>query len=264
MTHETQLQDITQTIQLAIAPVFLLSAIGTTLGVLTTRLGRVVDRARRVEELLAGETHADRPGLVEELKRLDRRARLIHMALTSGTVAALLVCMLIAVAFVGYLFEVKLGAAVAVIFILAMAALVTTLVFFLREIFLAIATLRFSFPPEVAAAADQGLHEACYRGNLEQVRALVEQGADVNGPAGPGPIHWVSAAGLHPRPLNCVAIAWFMTDQHLAIARLLIEKGARVDDTVISDHNAESAGLPIDSALRKVLLAAREATPAPS
>jgi Protein of unknown function (DUF2721) len=41
------LQDITHTIQLAVAPVFLLTALGTTLGVLASRLGRIVDRARR-------------------------------------------------------------------------------------------------------------------------------------------------------------------------------------------------------------------------
>lgn len=146
-----ELQDITHTIQLAVAPVFLLSAIATTLAVFTTRLGRVVDRARAVEAELGRTPSGARTELVEELRRLDRRARLIHRALTSGTIAALLVCALIAVAFLGYLFEVNLSLVVATTFILAMLAIVTSLVFFLREVFLAIAMLRFRYPAELGA-----------------------------------------------------------------------------------------------------------------
>lgn len=149
MAAETHLQDITHTIQLAVAPVFLLTALGTTLAVLTTRLARVVDRARRVEAKLDAEpAEPGRAVLVAELKRLAYRARQIHWALTAGTTAAILVCLLIAVAFVGYLFGANFGAAVAVLFILAILAYVVALLFFLREIFLAIGTLRFSLPPE--------------------------------------------------------------------------------------------------------------------
>jgi len=154
MPAETHLQDITHTIQLAVAPVFLLTALGTTLAVLTTRLARVVDRARRVEARLDGEAGApSRSALVDELRRLAYRARQIHWALTAGTSAAILVCLLIAVAFVGYLYGANFGVAVAILFILAISAYVVALLFFLREIFLAIGTLRFSLPPEVLGDA---------------------------------------------------------------------------------------------------------------
>jgi hypothetical protein len=149
------LQDITHTIQLSVAPVFLLTALGTTLSVLTTRLGRIVDRARRVEARLDTGAPADRPGTTAELRELAVRARLIHWALTFGTSAALLVCLLIAVAFLGYLFEVALGNAVAVLFVLAMAAYVGALVCFLREVFLAIGSLRFG-PVQDQQAPDAG------------------------------------------------------------------------------------------------------------
>jgi hypothetical protein len=147
MPVETPLQDITHTIQLAVAPVFLLTALGTTLGVLTTRLGRVVDRARRVETRLVAEDEASRPASLAELARLDGRARLIYWALSAGTTAALLVCLLIAVAFVGYLFDFRFGVPVAVLFILAIAAYVLALLLFLREVFMAVGSLRFSLPP---------------------------------------------------------------------------------------------------------------------
>lgn len=156
MPAETHLQDITHTIQLAVAPVFLLTALGTTLAVLTTRLGRIVDRARRLEARIDAEPGLEsRPALVEELRQLIVRARLIHWALTAGTSAAILVCLLIAVAFLGYLFGVELGSGVAILFILAISAYVAALLCFLREIYLAIGSLRFALPPEARLDEDR-------------------------------------------------------------------------------------------------------------
>jgi hypothetical protein len=149
------LQGITQTIQLAVAPVFLLTALGTTLAVLGTRLTRIVDRARRVEARLRDEHGGVRERSVKELRMLEGRVRLVHWALTLGTGSALLVCLLIAVAFLGYLFDAHVGTWMAVLFVTAMAAYIGALVCFLREVFIAIATLRFGFPPEVRRPAGE-------------------------------------------------------------------------------------------------------------
>lgn len=146
---EPYLPDITHTIQLAVAPVFLLTALGTTLAVLVTRLGRIVDRARRVEARLRDEQGHVRAASAEELRRLEWRVRLIHVALTLGTIAALLVCLLIAVAFVGYLVRAHVGIIMAILFIAALVAYVGALVCFLREIFAATEGLRFGIPREV-------------------------------------------------------------------------------------------------------------------
>jgi hypothetical protein len=143
------LQDITHTIQLAVAPVFLLTALGTTLSVLVTRLGRIVDRARRVETRLGGESGSRLDASLLELRSLEGRARLIHWALTFGTIAALLVCLVIAVAFVGYLVEARIGTVLAVLFITALVAYVVALFCLLREVGIAIANLRFGLPAEV-------------------------------------------------------------------------------------------------------------------
>ena len=149
------LQDITHTIQLAVAPVFLLTALGTTLSVLTTRLGRIMDRARRVEARLRDEQSATRAASFAELRMLERRVRLIYWALTLGTSAALLVCLLIAVAFLGYLFAAHAAMVMAILFVAAMAAYIGALVLFLREVFAAVATMRFAMPPEVRGGAQQ-------------------------------------------------------------------------------------------------------------
>ena len=146
------LQDITHTIQVAIAPVFLLTALGTTLAVLTNRLSRIVDRARRVEARLRDEVPPRRDASVRELRMIAGRVRLIHWAITAGTSAALLVCFLIAVAFVGYLLQAHVATVMAVLFIAAMAAYVAALLFFLREIFIAIATMKFQLPAAATEA----------------------------------------------------------------------------------------------------------------
>lgn len=143
MSDTNALADITHTIQLAVAPVFLLTALGTTLSVLMNRLARIIDRARLLESRLPA---GDEPPPVEmhtELETLFTRAQMIHRALTSGVAAALTICLLIITAFVGYLSQSNLGFVVAALFILAMALFAFALVNFLREAVLSLTSLRF-------------------------------------------------------------------------------------------------------------------------
>ena len=143
MAENNALADITHTIQLAVAPVFLLTAIGTTMAVLTTRLGRVIDRARYLEAQFDGLGDVEQGRARTELTTLSRRAELIHRGLTAGVAAAIAVCLLITLAFVGYLTQTNLGAAVAVLFIVAMGLFVFSLVSFMREVVLSLDSLRF-------------------------------------------------------------------------------------------------------------------------
>lgn len=143
MSDTNQLADITHTIQLAVAPVFLLSALGTTLSVLTTRLSRIIDRARVLEAHFKTLDEPEQAHARLELDTLSRRAQLIHRALTSGVAASLAVCLLIIAAFVGYLTGSNLGMAVAGLFIVAMGLFAFSLVSFMREAVLSLASLRF-------------------------------------------------------------------------------------------------------------------------
>jgi hypothetical protein len=145
MLATAHLQDITHVIQVSIAPVFLLTALSGTLGVLTTRLGRVVDRARTVEALVQGPAPAD-ASLGEELNLLRRRGRIILLAITLGIVAALCVCVVIAAAFVGYILQVSVAVLLAALFVLAMLAYIAALLFLLREVYLAITSFRIGLP----------------------------------------------------------------------------------------------------------------------
>jgi len=136
------LTEISHVIQLAIAPVFLLTAVGTILGVLANRLGRAVDR-RRVLFASMAELPAETAKLAAlELDFEQRRIRLVYMAITLAVLCALLVCVLIAIAFIDAFVALDLGKVVAALFILAVIALTASLTVFLREIFLAVNSTR--------------------------------------------------------------------------------------------------------------------------
>lgn len=139
---DTHITDIAHIIQLAVAPVFLLSGVGVTLTVLTNRLSRIVDRARVLEERLAAAAEPVKISLHADLHTLSRRARFINWAITLATCCGLLVCLVIVALFVGYFLRLDLSETVALLFIVAMLAFVVAFVSFLREIFLATTSLR--------------------------------------------------------------------------------------------------------------------------
>lgn len=140
MALELHLDDIGRIIQLAIAPVFLLTGVGTNLAVLINRLARVIDRTRVLEDRLrvTGEENEESK---DELRSLFRRAHLINYAITLSTSAALLICLLIAVLFIGAALELSLAKTISALFVLAMLALIGSFSFFLREIFVATRTM---------------------------------------------------------------------------------------------------------------------------
>lgn len=134
---------IAKVIQLSIAPVFLLTAIGTLLSVMTNRLHRVIDRARVWEAKLETETSTSEiTHFNHHLAILSKRAQLIGRAITLCTAAALFVCTLIATLFIESFISLALKVPVAVLFILAMVLLIAGLIIFLREIFVATHSLR--------------------------------------------------------------------------------------------------------------------------
>ena len=141
---ESHITDITHVIQLAVAPVFLLTAIGTLIAVLNIRLGRNIDRRRLMEEELRGSTEDkqtdEQRARRRELRLLARRVRLIYFAMLSAGLGALLVCLVVAGSFVGALVAVDISREVAVLFILAMFAVIGCLGMFLREVYLAVTT----------------------------------------------------------------------------------------------------------------------------
>lgn len=143
--------DVAHAIQLSLAPVFLLTGIGTLLSMLTSRLARIVDRARPMEQHLKTAGKAEAQELVQRLKQLARRARLMNAAITLATISALLVALVVAALFLSAFVSISLTGAIAVLFILAMGCLVAALVSFLIEV--RIATLSVRIGPREPPAA---------------------------------------------------------------------------------------------------------------
>lgn len=135
---ENAVADLTHTIQTAVAPVFLLTAVGTILNVLSGRLSRIVDRARFLSERVELEGAKQRASDKEELYYLEIRRGFINYAITCAVVAALLVCVLISVIFAGFMFDAKVANVIAILFISVMTAFTGALVLFLREIMFAV------------------------------------------------------------------------------------------------------------------------------
>src|ERR1051326_2712438 len=92
MQPEASIAAIAHVIQLSIAPVFLISGVATLLSVLTSRLGRIVDRARAVEANLDFRDDTQKVNSSEELIRLSKRARLVNFSITFSTICAVLIC----------------------------------------------------------------------------------------------------------------------------------------------------------------------------
>jgi hypothetical protein len=134
--------DIVHLIQSAVAPVFLLSGVAATLGVLTNRLARIVDRARQLEDRIE-----NRPGSVQshhrDLAVLARRSRYINAAIVMSALSALLVALVVIALFVNAFFDAKLAASIAILFCGAMMCLIGAFGAFLLEVRIATGHLRF-------------------------------------------------------------------------------------------------------------------------
>lgn len=137
MQDPAAIASVSHVIQLAVAPVFLLTGVGAILSVLINRLARVVDRFRTLEHELPKTLELAAPAIKEEMNRLSRRARMIHWAIGLCVICALLVCLVIALLFLNSVIGSNLSTFISILFILSMLALVAGLLCFLREVTLA-------------------------------------------------------------------------------------------------------------------------------
>jgi hypothetical protein len=142
-TNTVQPSDIAHLIQIALTPIFLISAIGVILNVLTNRLARIVDRARVMEnEVCRPDYRPEGRDLHAALGVLARRARHINAAIIFITISALFIALVVVMLFVNAFLRWELAAFIACMFILSMLSLAAALLTFLIEVRIATATLR--------------------------------------------------------------------------------------------------------------------------
>jgi hypothetical protein len=139
------INDLPKAIQLALAPVFLLTGIAGILNVMTGRLSRITDRGRALTEGRPGvEPTAD---VLGELIDLETRRHFVGVAITACTVAALLLCITIASLFLELMLGAEVHWLVGGLFTGSTLALVVGLAYFLREVHLATRRTRRWLPP---------------------------------------------------------------------------------------------------------------------
>lgn len=136
------LTTVAETIQTAIAPVFLLAGIGSFLNVLTGRLSRVIDRARSIEERHLADPPDMRGHYIDEMRLIDRRMVVINRALMLAVTSAVAICVVVAMLFVAELFKWRSGREVAVVFIFAMMMLTAAFFAFAIEVRLSLRVTR--------------------------------------------------------------------------------------------------------------------------
>ena len=135
--NQASVTSIAHIIQLAVAPVFLLAGIGGILNVVATRLARVVDRVRSLEQRLEEVDAETGAVMIRELEILDRRMGVCHWSIGLSTSAALFICLVVMILFVADLVSLNFAVPVSLLFIAAMVSLTLGLLLFLFEVTIA-------------------------------------------------------------------------------------------------------------------------------
>lgn len=133
---------IVQTIQLSLAPVFVLVAIGNILNILSTRLGRVVDRARVLQSMHIDTEGPEHDMVVREIRVVDRRIGIITGAIRIMVMSGLSIGTTVVLLFLDGLAGINLQIPAAATFLGSVILLLAALVLFLRETQVAAEALR--------------------------------------------------------------------------------------------------------------------------
>ena len=147
MFFATELDTVTHAIQLAVAPVFLLTAVAGMIGTVAGRLARIIDRARLLEDRI--EAAAPEKSMLsdyEELKRLRARGRLVNACIALLTFCAILIGLTIMTLFIGETTAVQILRFATVFFLSSVSCFLLALVCFLSETLLATQMLKFGKP----------------------------------------------------------------------------------------------------------------------
>jgi hypothetical protein len=138
----TPFTELIPVLQVAIAPVILISGVGLLLLSLTNRFGSAVDRTRQIHHQMCAAPATDRPRLTNQVDLIYRRARLIQFSIVMCALSALSAAMLILTLFFTALMKLESAALVSVFFVCCLVSLVVSLVTFIMDIRLSLQALK--------------------------------------------------------------------------------------------------------------------------
>lgn len=137
--------EIIPILQTAIAPTILISGVGLLLLTMTNRLGRVIDRYRVLLRDIQNATPENRARYDIQLKVLWRRAKLVRLAIALAAASELLASVLIIVIFSVAVTQIEMTWLIGSIFTACMLSLIGSLVAFLWDINLSVASFKHEF-----------------------------------------------------------------------------------------------------------------------
>jgi len=135
---------VAHTIQLAVAPIFLLAGVGAFLNVCAGRLSRIVDRARDLEPRILNSRGTEHDRLIAQIRILDRRMELVSRANFLAVLSAILTCAVVILLFATGLTGLSFGTPIAILFIATMVAIGAGFFVFLIETRLGARAVRIS------------------------------------------------------------------------------------------------------------------------
>ena len=149
MFFASDLSTVTHGIQLAVAPVFLLTAVAGVIGTVAGRLARIIDRARLLEDRIEA-APPDNPMTVayDELGRLRQRGKLVNVSIALLTFCSILIGLTIVALFIGETTEIQIFRLATVSFLSGVTCFLLALLCFLAETLLATRLLKFAKPKD--------------------------------------------------------------------------------------------------------------------
>jgi hypothetical protein len=146
MFFAVDLDTVTHGIQLAVAPVFLLTAVSGMIGTVAGRLARIIDRARLLEDRIEAAPHKPMEAAYDELKRLRSRGRLVNICIALLTFCAIFIGLTIVALFIGETTEIQILRLATISFLAGVSCFLLALMCFLAETLLATRLLKFGKP----------------------------------------------------------------------------------------------------------------------
>jgi len=144
MFFATDLDTVTHGIQLAVAPVFLLTAVAGMIGSVAQRLARIIDRARVLEDRIDKAPAEDpMPAAFAELRQLRRRGALVNSCIALLTFCAILIGLTIMALFLGETTQIQIFRTATLLFLLGVSCFLMALLCFLAETLIATRMLKF-------------------------------------------------------------------------------------------------------------------------
>jgi len=147
-------ESLSRVLQFSISPVVLISAVGLLLLTVTNRFGRTIDRSRTLVVEIMGTEKSRRGPLQEQLRILLKRSEWLQRAITLIAASLFLSGLMIFLMFLKIIAGWPVTLAIIAAFALNVLALISAIVYFLMELFLALEALRIEVGPALDPSAD--------------------------------------------------------------------------------------------------------------